>query len=160
MIRAEDDPFVLAKKFCYSHNIDPKIISTLGNNIRNIQRSEFAYQEEYSTLFQPDPPHKYSDSNKENFSNLSNLRTLDSGLKKSKATKSSHQKHNTTFNNDTTFEHYPNSHSQANLSRTTVFDRLYNDSKHKKTRRDKSKDEFQQLSKSVSRDASMISCAS
>lgn len=50
------------------------------------------------------------------------MKTVDSGLKRSKATRSSHHKHNTTtFINDTTLEYNTNGHSHANLSKTTVF---------------------------------------
>lgn len=67
---------------------------------------------------------------------MSNLKTTDSGLKRSKATKSSHNKHNTTFNNhDTTFDNYHNSNSQVNLSKTSVFERLYHDSRYKYKKR-------------------------
>lgn len=67
LINENDDPFVLAKKFCYSHNIDPKVILTLGNNIKNIQKSEFGSKEEYSQLIVRDNRNirtQYTEGNK------------------------------------------------------------------------------------------------
>ena len=31
----------LAQKFCYQHNIDPRIITTLAKNIRNLKSNHF-----------------------------------------------------------------------------------------------------------------------
>lgn len=41
MVGSYDDPVTLAKKFCFKHNIDPRIITTLAVNIKNLQRETF-----------------------------------------------------------------------------------------------------------------------
>lgn len=41
MVGAYDDPVTLAKLFCFKHNIDPRIITTLAVNIKNLQRETF-----------------------------------------------------------------------------------------------------------------------
>lgn len=53
-IRADDEPFLLAKKFCYTNNIDPKIINSLAMNIRKIQSSSFNDNNRYQSLFSKD----------------------------------------------------------------------------------------------------------
>lgn len=41
MVGVNDDPTTLAKIFCFKHNIDPRIISTLASNIKNLQLTTF-----------------------------------------------------------------------------------------------------------------------
>lgn len=41
MVGAHDDPTTLAKRFCFKHNIDPRIITTLASNIKSLQMSTF-----------------------------------------------------------------------------------------------------------------------
>lgn len=41
MVGPNDDPTTLAKKFCFKYNIDPRIISTLASNIKNLQMTTF-----------------------------------------------------------------------------------------------------------------------
>lgn len=48
LINQDDDPYTLAKKFCYAQNIDPKIIKSLGNNIKQIQKTEFGENMDFS----------------------------------------------------------------------------------------------------------------
>lgn len=36
-VHINDDPVLLAKKFCYTHNIDPQIINTLAKQIKQLQ---------------------------------------------------------------------------------------------------------------------------
>lgn len=38
-IHADDDPEILAKAFCFQYSIDPRVINTLTNNIRNIKNT-------------------------------------------------------------------------------------------------------------------------
>ncbi len=42
LVNKQDDPLILAQKFCYKHNIDPHVINTLANNIRSLQNATFA----------------------------------------------------------------------------------------------------------------------
>jgi hypothetical protein len=42
MVGPKDDPVALAQRFCFKHNIDPRIISTLAGNIRSLQASSFS----------------------------------------------------------------------------------------------------------------------
>jgi hypothetical protein len=39
IIKPGDNPTNLAQKFCFQHNIDPRIITALSNNIKNIQNT-------------------------------------------------------------------------------------------------------------------------
>lgn len=129
-IHPHDDPTTLAKKFCYQYNIDPKIITSFARNIKNIQASSFQQQEDYSSLI--------VNQGKENSSTYSNTaaRPTDTGLNRSKAT---YKKHNTFNNDETVTDDRSVSWSQANASRTSVFDRLYQDSKTKMSKRALSK---------------------
>jgi hypothetical protein len=40
-VRPNQDPLQLAQRFCFTHNIDPRAISGLANNIRSFQTSAF-----------------------------------------------------------------------------------------------------------------------
>ena len=53
-IRADDEPVLLAKKFCYTNNIDPKIINSLAANIKKIQATSFNEDNRYKSLFSKD----------------------------------------------------------------------------------------------------------
>jgi len=41
MVGRNDDPTILAKQFCFKYNIDPRVISALSNNIKNLQANNF-----------------------------------------------------------------------------------------------------------------------
>jgi len=41
MVGPHDDPTTLAKRFCFKHNIDPRIITTLATSIKNLQINTF-----------------------------------------------------------------------------------------------------------------------
>lgn len=49
-ISPHDDPLVLARKFCYTYNVDPKVIQTLANNIKEVQHSSFKSELTYEKL--------------------------------------------------------------------------------------------------------------
>ena len=40
-IHSDDDPLILAKAFCFQYSIDPRVINTLANNIKNVKNMEF-----------------------------------------------------------------------------------------------------------------------
>lgn len=40
-IHPHDDPLTLAKSFCFQYSIDPRVINTLANNIKNVKNLEF-----------------------------------------------------------------------------------------------------------------------
>lgn len=41
MVGPHEDSLTLAKRFCFRNNIDPRIITTLAANIRNLQATTF-----------------------------------------------------------------------------------------------------------------------
>lgn len=43
-IHPYDDPLTLAKSFCFQYSIDPRVINTLANNIKNVKNLEFNQQ--------------------------------------------------------------------------------------------------------------------
>lgn len=92
-----------------------------------MQASSFQSEEDYGSLIHVDQTEK---ENSASYSNL-NMRNYDSGLSRSKATKKNHTQ---TVNEETGLEEKSGSWSQANISRNSVFERLYQDSKTKKAR--------------------------
>jgi len=40
-VRPQDNPFTLAQQFCYSQNIDPKIITPFAKQIRQMQANNW-----------------------------------------------------------------------------------------------------------------------
>jgi len=41
MVGRNDDPNILAQQFCFKYNIDPRVISALSTNIKNLQIANF-----------------------------------------------------------------------------------------------------------------------
>jgi hypothetical protein len=146
-----DDPVTLARKFCYVNNVDPKVIQVLSNNIRSVQNSSFLQQHSYEELIK-------TTNEKENKSLFSNVRHHESGsrsaLNKSKLSKHSHHKNNTTFNEDTTlFENNPQTMEKYG-SKPSVFDRLYQESKKKYPNKMMNSQETTQKNLNLSKDLS------
>jgi len=42
MVGKNDDANNLAKRFCFKYNIDPRVITTLANNIKKLQMANFS----------------------------------------------------------------------------------------------------------------------
>jgi len=48
IVKPFDNPFLLAKQFCFKHNIESHVIEKLAENIRNFQANSFHHQNETS----------------------------------------------------------------------------------------------------------------
>lgn len=61
-IHSYDDPLLLSRQFCYSNNIDPKVISVLAKQIKQLQyksltKGESSYSSHNNSI------HKYRHQN-------------------------------------------------------------------------------------------------
>lgn len=128
MVAPDDDPMTLAKKFCFKHNIDPHVISTLAANIRNLQSTSFepCYRLEKNTSFHEDK----QNSNTSNFIRRSRSKSQEKPGVNSRLSMS-RSKTNQSFINESTFKP---SKGQTSTG-YNVFERLYQDSRKKPTSR-------------------------
>jgi hypothetical protein len=133
-IHPDDDPFILAKAFCFQYSIDPRVINTLANNIRNVKNLEFTHSNSQSFNYNHNRS-KLSSSgmdqkNKENNSSLINQSINESFSKGDISMNTKHKNLDRSSMvknlNDTTM-------LSNGFSRQSVFDRLYQDSRKKKT---------------------------
>lgn len=124
-IHSNDDPIILAKSFCFQHSIDPRIINTLANNIKNVQNMEF-----HQNQSQHNKSKISHISDKENNSSLVNISQSENG----------NGNHSQFYNQKSSVNKLSRSYMTKNnttlmsndCSRQSVFDRLYQDSRKKK----------------------------
>ena len=136
MVGAKDDPHSLAQMFCFQHNIDPRIISTLAHNITSLQNSTFYHTKETSFRIERNE-HRFDDKENRNGFNQLHHYQRSSLSKGAKMRRSRTKTGQSSCNESAVLSNSRSRISTTSHSRQSVFDRLYNQSKKNSSRLDK-----------------------